>query len=105
MIVKMPSLRNAQQLSRLRPEQFEVPNQERLDRVGTGSLVKICAIAPHCDADMEARGERFWVEVTARWGNRLTGRVDNELVQTEEHGLSYGDLVEFLVDNIYDVYD
>ena len=103
--VKTPTLRNAQQLARLRPLTFEVPVQERLDRVAPGSLVKICAVAPQHSGDVEAGGERFWVEVMTRQGNRLTGRVDNQLVYTEEHGLSYGDVVAFSIENIYDVYD
>jgi hypothetical protein len=70
--------------------------------VAPGTLVKVCALFPPADGD--AGGERFWVEVLERHGDRLLGRVDNELDHTDKHGLVLHDEVEFRLENIYDVY-
>lgn len=40
------------------------------------------------------KGERFWVELT-KIGPECEGIVDNHLVNTAMHGLSYMDIVKF----------
>lgn len=100
---RSPVFRDAQELHRQYPETFEVPSAERLDRVTPGSLVKVCVLS--WQADEEAGGERFWVEVLERHGDQLVGRVDNELDDTDKHGLALHDRVQFRLENIYDVYD
>lgn len=100
-----PAFKNAGTLSHLYPDQFEIPAQDRLDKVGPGSGVKICAVDPTNANPIETDGERFWVLVTERNGDYLVGRVENHLLATNEHGLSYGDRVEFSVENIYEIYE
>lgn len=55
------------------------------------------------DAVKILRGrERFWIEVEAVHGERVTGRVDNHLVFTSEHGLALDDRVTFDADEVLD---
>lgn len=100
-----PVFKNAHVLSRLHSDRFEVPTQDRLDTVGPRSGVKICAVDPTSPDILETDGERFWVLVTERNGDRLVGRVENHVLLTDEHGVSYGDRVEFCIENIYDIYE
>jgi hypothetical protein len=100
-----PLFRNAQLLARAHPDTFEVPSRERLARVGPGSGVQICAVDLAAGDLLDAGGERFWVLVTERTGDHLLGRIENHLVATDEHGLSYGDYVSFSLDNIYNIYE
>jgi hypothetical protein len=100
-----PIFKSARTLSHLYPDQFDVPAQDRLDTVGPGSGVKVCAVDPMSANQLETDGERFWVLVTERNGDRLVGRVENHLLATNEHGVSYGDRVEFSLEHIYEVYE
>jgi hypothetical protein len=49
-------------------------------------------------------GEGFWVRVTQRSGQFLTGIVDNPLVESRLHGLNQGDEITFNEDNILAVH-
>ena len=49
--------------------------------------------------------ERFWVEVTARSDDGMVkGNVNNFLLGTEDHGLDFGDEVEFHESEIVDLF-
>lgn len=81
---------SAQAMHSLYPATFQVPDDADLKAIFPGQYVKICTDS-----------ERFWVEVTERTGDVLTGRVDNDLIRTDEHGHKCNDLVEFEICNIY----
>jgi hypothetical protein len=96
-----PHFRNAQQLARLHPDSFQVPTAEQLERVGPGSWVKVSVAFPENGEGMD--GERFWVKVAERRGNRVIGRIDNELFATRDHGLARDDQVEFSLEHVYEI--
>lgn len=54
----------------------------------------LVAVPPQ-SAPARGWGEQFWVRVTARAGDWLTGRVDNPLQETKLHELSLGDPLTF----------
>jgi hypothetical protein len=85
---------DAQAMATMYPATFEAPTTAELASIQPGSLVKICA----------REAERFWVQVTTRTGNHLSGRVDNDLVYTERHGLTLGDTVTFETRHVYAVW-
>ena len=87
--MKRPILVNAAQMALDHPETFSVPAAAELERVNKGDLVKVCDDA-----------ERFWVLVTERRGDVLTGVVANALCGTR---LGLGDTIEFHVVNIYQI--
>ena len=99
----MPEFLSAQHFHRLYPTTFEVPSAERLGAIGPGSLVKLCVRIAGDQGEPGA--ERFWVEVLERRGDRLVGRVDNDLGWTRYHGLALDDRVAFSIEHIYDVYE
>jgi len=72
--------------------------------VDKGTLVKLW-----CESDKPGRrSEVFWVLVTRRLastarGLQFEGRVNNRLQRTDEHGLSYEDVVRFTEDQIVDI--
>lgn len=84
----------------LDPESFDLPSNTRIQQVGPGSLVKIGVTFPPNEEGMD--GERLWVQVTQRDGDQLVGRVDNDLVATNGHGLQLNDEVAFHVRHILD---
>ena len=96
-----PEFRNAQQIARLHTETFQAPTPEQLARIGPGSWVKLSVAFSENSDGMD--GERLWVEVTERHGNRLIGRIDNELVATRDHGLTRNGRVEFSLEHVYDI--
>ncbi len=75
---------DAQAMNQAHPNTFHVPDAGELSAVGVGDYVKVAA-----------EGERFWVEVLSREGDAFTGRVNNDLVRTNLHGLADTDVVAF----------
>jgi len=78
---------DAQQMHKDNPDTFWAPNQEELDALRPGQYVKIC----------ENR-ERFWVELEEVDGEKLVGRIDNDLVM--EHSFKYNDIIKFEKKNV-----
>ena len=91
---------NARVRHALAPDSFDLPSDTRIQHVGPGSLVKIGVTFPSTDDG--PNGERFWVQVTQRTGDRFVGRVDNVLAATDEHGLRLHDEIAFVASNIFD---
>lgn len=58
------------------------PTPEQLAAISVGYFVEI----------VRSR-ERFWIKVTQL--EPLEGTVDNDMLLTADHGLSYGDVVQF----------
>lgn len=96
-----PDFRSAQLLARLHPESFDAPTAEQLEQIGPGTWVKVSVAFPENEKGMD--GERFWVRVTERHGDRLIGRVDNELVATRDHGIARNDRLELSLEHVYDI--
>ena len=84
---------NAQSMAKKNPLTFEVPTNEELNTIDTGSNVKVCT-----------GDERFWVEVTEVKGNKITGEVNNDLINTRIHGLKLHDIVTFFKKNVYSIF-
>lgn len=84
---------NVQKMAKEYPATFEAPTASELKGIGEGTSVKVCA----------NEIERFWVKITRRDGNILTGVVDNDLVCTDELGLKLGDTIAFGTECVYSV--
>ena len=87
--MKSPLLINAAEMERQHPKTFHRPSDRDLQAIDAGSSVKVCHEA-----------ERFWVSVTRRKGDVITGAVNNYLVISP---LQFGETIRFHVDNIFDV--
>jgi hypothetical protein len=101
-------LLDAWERHRAYPDTFDLPDPRAVARLRPGSLAKIGAeFDPAPEATDDAGAERFWTivtEVEAVEGAPLyRGRIDNDLLYTERHGLSYGDVVTFGPRHILDV--
>lgn len=95
---------NAQELAVNFPDTFEAPSAEELAEIHRGQYVKVCV---PCGSVVFTQfdSERFWVTVESVDGDTITGEVDNDLVFTAQHGLQYGDMVQFKLENVYAIYD
>ncbi len=58
---------------------FYTPPPERLDRLQSGDVVKICR-----------HSERFWVLVSDTFGSFITGTVNNALIEPDNADLLVG---------------
>lgn len=86
---------NAQEQAKEHPDTFQIPTQEEIKEIKLGDNVKICT-----------EGERFWARVIdISSSGEVIGSVNNDLELTYRHDLSFGDIVTFRVDNIYDISD
>lgn len=83
---------DAQKLKRKHPKTFNAPTIEELKKVYPEDFIKV-----------STGGERFWVEVVTVDGEKITGRIDNNLVNGFRHGLFYDDIIEVKKNNIYDI--
>ena len=83
---------NAQEMRIKNPETFYAPPKEELDAIKEGNFVKVCA-----------GNERFWCRVDSINEDKLKGTVDNELVHVDQHGLKFGDKIEFGKEHVYDI--
>ena len=87
-----PVFADAQEMHRLHPDTFHAPAPDELAAIAPGDSVKVCT-----------GDERFWVTVTDVTDTGLAGTVDNDLLFTDRHGLSYGDLIRFGRECVYDI--
>lgn len=85
---------DAQQMHRDHPKTFDAPSEQELAKIDVGTFVKICA-----------GKERFWAEVVKVEGDKVNALVGNDLVYTDEHGLSLGDYITFEKRNIYSFFE
>jgi hypothetical protein len=81
------------------PATFSIPSYAEKFMVETGKFVKIGLEAE------DMGGERFWVKVTRRQGDKFVGEVSNDLVHTAQHGIVHGDRLAFEVQHILGVMD
>lgn len=71
----------------------QLPSEEKLALIGPNCNVKVCT--PH---------ERFWVFITERDSEKLTGFINNDLAHTDKHQLQKEDVISFYLKHVYDVY-
>lgn len=94
---------NGLQRNREHPRTFIIPDQASVDAIVPGRHVKVGLEfdpAHNRQFDFMCEAEKFWVEVVAVEGAQFVGRVDNDLVHSKQHGVQYGDLIEFHRENI-----
>ena len=77
---------NAQKMAIEHPKTFEAPTEEDLNSIVVGDIVKV-----------STGNERFWTIITEI-------NVDNDLVQDENEDLTYGTVINFKKENIYDIF-
>lgn len=94
MTPKTPSLVNATAMAKANPATFDVPDAAELAALKPGDLVKVAI-------RIGDTGERFWVELTEVNASLLTGRIDNDLLGAQLHGIQYNDIIQFTRDNVY----
>lgn len=82
--------------NRQSPDTFWIPDEEEKALVGPGSIVKLMWHVPR----LEMSGERMWVRVTHRRGDRLVGRLDNAPICLFA---DYDDVVKFHIDDVIDI--
>jgi len=85
---------NAKYMSEQYPETFDVPSDTELNNLKSGDLVKICV-----------NRERFWVEIISINQDKILTRIDNDLIFTDEHGLSLNDELTISKHNIYSIFN
>ncbi len=78
------------------PETFWIPNDEDKRLIQPGNHVRLMWYVPR----LEIAGERMWVLVTHRRGDRLVGRLLNDPVCVFA---SYDDVVKFHIDDVIDI--
>lgn len=89
--IKNPDLVNAIERHREYPNTFEIPLQEDINAIKPGDFAKICT-----------GDERFWVMITQlKEDGKIVGKIDNHLLFTDNHNLSFGDYVSFYPENIF----
>jgi len=86
---------DAQEMAKEYPDTFEAPTKEDLDKVKIQDEVKVCANG----------AERFWVTVTDIKEDVIKGKVDNDLISTNIHGLRLHDTIVFEKRHIYSTYE
>lgn len=90
--VKSPILIDVEKIESPRGSTYGM-RLELLAALRTGDLVKV-----------STGHERFWLVVLRQENIEIfVGRVDNELVATEHHGLVAGDEIYFCPHNVWDV--
>ena len=101
-------LHNAQRLHEEFPDTFEIPSDQELKEIGPGDNVKIGVKIPpstneNLHPTMRVDTERFWVEVEAVQDGVIQGKVNNDLIFTEQHGLKCDDRVTLMTENVYSI--
>jgi len=86
---------DAQEMHHNNPKNFYAPDEAMLNSIEPGNTVKVCA----------NNTERFWVMITEVRPDHITGEVNNDLVCTDEHGLSLHDTIQFEKRHIYQIYE
>lgn len=84
------TLLDAVQSNKEHPQTFELPNDT--NRLRAGDFAKI---SMQFESPEKLKGERFWVHIMNRDGDRFTGTVNNALRCTEYHGVNNGDEIKF----------
>lgn len=86
-------------MNQAHPNTFDVPSYEELQHLRKGSSVKL--IFDIFGTEDNLSGERMWVTVTVRDGDRFVGALGSQPVVIR--GLRYGDTIDFTINNISDI--
>ena len=84
--------------NRANPLTFEIPTPGAKAKLQPGQYVKIGVMTPNGGPT-----ERFWVQVFEIEGKTIKGRVNNDLVYINHHGIDDGDPISFEYRNILDI--
>lgn len=76
----------------------EIPTEGELAALQKGDLVKVSV------GEKGHGSEGFWIEIESISGDRISGRVDNDLVYTRYHGYAYNQNVIFFTRNVLQIY-
>jgi uncharacterized protein YegJ (DUF2314 family) len=93
----MSRLESAEERHAQNPERFWIPDKADRDSLQPGDIVKV--IFKTYTGDNIA-GERIWIEVTGRVGDKYIGRLDNEPFIIAG---KYGDRVYFRAEHVIDI--
>ena len=95
---------DARKMAAENPDTFQdVPEQE-LNTIRRGDYVKVCVPVQLSKGEFpHETQERFWVKVVRVKGDEIAGRIANDLVFREKHGLDFNDRVVFEKRHIYSV--
>jgi hypothetical protein len=93
------SLINSDYRSTTHPDTWEHPPKEVLDRIRPGYFIKVGV------THAELTGERFWGVVKEMTGNAIELQIDQDLLYTEQHGLSDKDLLLVQPHNVFGILD
>lgn len=85
--------------NRLHPKTFHIPTFAEKFMVEAGKYVKVGLESP------DGNGEKFWLLVTRRAGDKMVGEVSNDLVRTHQHGIICGDRLQFQPQHILSIMD
>lgn len=87
---RRPALVDAEKMARDNPGTFSIPLGR--DTLAAGDLAKVSCC-----------GERFWCIVVMVRDGLYFGRIDNNLILSEQHGLLFGDLIRFAPRNVHQI--
>jgi hypothetical protein len=83
--------------SQTHPDTWAHPDDEVLKRIEIGYFVKVGVTHPHLG------GERFWGLVKERTERSIVIEVDQDMTQTDHHGISDGDILSVTERNIFGI--
>lgn len=83
---------NAQEMAKQHPETFEATSLQKLEEIKVGYSVKVATC-----------GERFWITVIDVKDNNIIRSIDNDLVNSNLHGLHYDDVITVEKDNVFQI--
>ena len=89
-----PKFIDAQAMAKESSDTFFCPAPVALAALQVGDIVKVCT-----------GDERFWTIIQAIDGKWISASIDNELLNTEQHGLHCDDLIRFERRHIYAIYE
>lgn len=103
-------LRSADAAHAQNPTTFWIPSLEHRKALQPGQAVKLLfdIRVPGDDDGMEPSGERMWIVVSNRIGNRYIGRLVTQpasLEDHEDHYLQVGAVIPFGVEHVTDIDD
>jgi hypothetical protein len=82
---------------------FEIPPYAERARLAPGHFAHV---GIEFDRTPEGcAGERFWVCVTANNRGKYVGTIGNALIETDKHGLKFGDRITFTADHVLDTWE
>lgn len=94
-------LANAEERERAEPSTFVIPCKQIRSALSVGNFAKLIFLIdpPHPSG---IAGERLWVEITHRLGDRYRGRLDNHPQFAGD--VRYGEIIDFGSEHVADFY-